>query len=132
MKIITMFALPLSLLSTALSQTASCPLTPTLVKNTNSQFVIDVQNTSGKQLNSYQFGLMFYDVAGQAHAFPQPLAGHIPLQAQVRRLAVWHNRLSLQYLYPLAQAYLLRATFSDGSNWSDSGSKLCSIIFTQE
>ena len=23
-------------------------------------------------------------------------------------------------------------TFSDGSNWSDSGSKLCSIISTQE
>ncbi len=116
----------------ALSQNTSCPLQPKLVKNVNSQISVDFQNTSGKQLASYQFGLTFFDSNGQAHSFPHPLTGNIPLRAQLHRVAIWQSRLSLQFLFPLAQAYLVQAKFSDGTGWTDNGSKACSVISVQE
>src|SRR6266481_9715447 len=123
-----------SLLAVAptLSQTTLCPLRPNLVKNVNSQISVDFQNTSGKQLASYKFGLTFFDSNGQAHSFPHLLTGNIPLRVQLRRLAIWQTRSSLQFLFPLAQAYLVQATFSDGTSWIDDGSKACSVISVQE
>jgi hypothetical protein len=102
------------------------------VKNVNSQISVDFQNTSGKQLASYQFRLTFFDSNGQAHSFPLPLMGNIPLRAQLRRVAIWQSHLSLQFLFPLAQAYLVQAKFSDGTAWTDNGSKACSITSVQE
>jgi hypothetical protein len=116
----------------ALSQNTSCPLQPKLVKNVNSQISVDFQNTSRKQLASYQFGLIFFDSNGQAHSFPHPLTGNIPLRAQLRRVAIWQSRLSLQFLFPLAQVYLVQAKFSDGTGWTDNGSKACSVTSVQE
>ena len=132
MKTAILLAFSLAIATPTLSQTTSCPVQPKLVKNVNSQISVDFQNTSGKQLASYKFGLTFFDTNGQAHSFPHPLTGNIPLRVQVRRVAIWQTRSSLQFLFPLAQAYLMQATFSDGTSWTDNGSKACSVTSVQE
>ena len=116
----------------AQAQSSSCPLQPTLVKNTDSQLAIEFDNLSGKQAATYGFGLTFFDLNGKAHAFPQHLSGNVQIKARGHRNAIWQNRLALQFLYPYAQAFLQQVTFTDGTSWVDDGSHACSIISGQE
>jgi hypothetical protein len=111
---------------------STCPVQPQMVKNVNSQIVVDFQNNSGKHLSNYHFGLSFVDLNGHSHSFPLPLTGNIPLRAQRHRTAIWQNRLTLRFMFPLATAYVKQATFSDGSVWLDDGSRSCSVTSVQE
>jgi len=111
---------------------STCPVQPTLVKNTDSRISISFQNASEKQLASYQFGLTFFGTNGAAHRFPQSLAGKVPLQAHRHRAAIWETPSALQFLYPVAEVYLKQATFTDGTIWNDDGSKACKVSSIQE
>ncbi|HEV2699693.1 MAG TPA: hypothetical protein VGU90_17000 [Terriglobales bacterium] len=110
----------------------SCPLQPILVKDVASQIAISLQNNSGKQVVSYTVGLTFYDVNGHAHAFPHHFTDSVQLSTHGRRTAIWNSPTAHQYLFPFAQAYLLEATFTDGTDWADDGSKSCSVISVEE
>ena len=114
------------------AQTNPCPLQPVLVKNVASQISVSLQNTSGKQIASYHVGLTFYDVNGKAHAFPHSFSDNIVMKSHGKRTAIWHSPNSHQFLFPLAQAYLLDATFTDGTSWTDDGSHACSVTSAQE
>ena len=114
------------------SSQSTCPVQPQIVKNVNSQIAVDFQNNTGKELTNYQFGLIFVDLNGQLHRFPLALGGSIPLHAQLHRTAIWQNRLTLHFMFPLATAYLKQATFSDGTVWMDNGSRSCSVTSVQE
>jgi hypothetical protein len=132
MKILLTILVMIGLSLPGKTQSQSCPLQATLVKNIGPQLSLDVQNMSGKQLASYQFAVVFFDTAGRAHAFPVLLNGTTAMKPQLHRRAVWQNRLTLQYQFPLAQAYLVKAKFSDGTLWMDDGSKSCSVVSVQE
>ena len=125
LSLLLLVALPLLAQST-------CPVQPTLVKNISSRISIDFQNTSGKQLASYRFGLTFFGNNGEAHAFPQPLVGRVSLNAHRHRAAIWETPSALQFLYPVAEVYLKQATFTDGTIWNDDGSKTCKVTSIQE
>jgi hypothetical protein len=114
------------------AQTNSCPLQPVSVKNLASQISLSLQNTSGKQVASYRVGLLFYDSNGKAHAFPHSFSDNIAMKSRGKRTAIWHTSSSHQFLFPLAQAYLLDATFADGTSWTDDGSHACSVTSAQE
>lgn len=122
----------LLLVTVPLLAQSTCPVRPTLVKNISSRISIDFQNTSGKQLASYRFGLTFFGNNGEAHAFPQPLVGRVSLNAHRHRAAIWETPFALQFLYPVAEVYLKQATFSDGTVWNDDGSKACRVSSVQE
>lgn len=132
MKRVAITMLLASLSVTALAQTNSCPLQPFLVKNLASQISVSLQNTSGKQVASYRVGLTFYDVNGKAHNFSQSFSDHIAMKSHGKRTAIWHSAAAHQFLFPLAQAYLLDATFTDGTSWTDDGSHTCSVTSAQE
>jgi uncharacterized membrane protein YoaK (UPF0700 family) len=124
--LLALVILPLS------AQTNSCPLQPVFVKNLASQVSVSLQNTSGKQVGSYRVGLTFYDVNGKIHAFPHSFSDNIALKSHGKRTAIWHTSSSHQFLFPLAQAYLLDATFADGTTWADDGTHACSVTSAQE
>lgn len=111
---------------------SSCPIQPTLVKDTDSRLAIEFDNVSGKQIATYGFGLTFFDLNGKGHSFPQPLMGNVQVSTHDHRIAVWQNRLAQRFLYPYAQAFLQQVTFTDGTSWADDGSHACSIISVQE
>jgi hypothetical protein len=117
---------------TAEAQSTSCPIQPTQVKNIDSQLAIEFDNVSGKQIATYGFGLTFFDLRGKAHAFPQHLSGNVQLPTRGHRRAIWQNRLAQQFLYPYAQAFLQKVTFTDGTSWVDDGTHGCSIVSVQE
>src|SRR5437868_6463656 len=106
---------------------STCPVQPTLVKNISSRIAIEFQNKTGKQLESYRFGLTFFGNNGEVHSFPQPLVGRVPLQAHRHRAAIWETPSALQFLYPVAEVYLKQVTFTDGTAWNDDGSRACKI-----
>jgi len=124
--LLALATLPLS------AQTNSCPLQPVLVKNLASQISVSLQNTSGKQIASYHVGITFYDVNGKSHVFPHSFSDNIAMQSHGKRTAIWHSPNSHQFLFPLVQAYLLDATFTDETGWTDDGSHACSVISAQE
>src|SRR5690348_6546322 len=110
----------------------SCPLLPTLVKNVGSQISVSLQNTSGTQVTSYHVGITFQDVNGGKHIFPQRLADNLVLTSRGHRTAIWHSPQAVNFLFPLAKIYLLDATFADGTQWIDDGSRSCSTTSIQE
>src|SRR4051794_16504495 len=116
----------LLLVSPLLAQSA-CPVQPTLVKNINSRISIEFQNTSGKEIATYRFGLTFLGSNGEPHHFPKSLSGAVPLRAHRHRAAIWATPSASHFLFPVAEAYLLEATFTDGTSWTDDGSKACRI-----
>ena len=93
---------------------------------------MSLQNTSGIQVTSYHIGLTFQDVNGGKHAFPQHFADTITLKSHGHRTAVWHSPQAINFLFPLANIYLLDATFADGTQWIDDGSHSCSTTSVQE
>jgi hypothetical protein len=111
---------------------SSCPIQPSQVKDTASQLALDFQNTSGKQIASYRFGLTFFDLAGKPHAFPQALAERVQMQSKGHRRAIWQTKLAQRFLFPYAQAFLQQVSFTDGTSWVDDGSHSCSVISLQE
>lgn len=115
-----------------MAQTNSCALQPSEVKNIASEIAVSLQNTTGKQVASYTFGLTFYDVNGHAHSFPHQFTDSVKLASHERRTAVWSLPQAHQFLFPLAQAFLLEASFTDGTDWVDDGSRSCSITSVQE
>lgn len=127
---VTMLVALMSVVASA--QTNSCPLQPVLVKNLASQISVSLQNLGAKQVASYHIGLTFQDVNGGTHTFPQLLGDHIMLKSRSRRTAMWHSPDTLQFLFPLAKVYVLDATFTDGTEWSDDGSQSCSVTSVQE
>src|SRR4051794_11773294 len=96
---------------------SSCPIQPSQVKDTASQLALDFQNTSGKQIASYRFGLTFFDLAGKPHAFPQALAQRVQMQSKGHRTAIWQTKLAQLFLFPYAQAFLQQVSFTDGTSW---------------
>jgi hypothetical protein len=131
MKTIAMMLLALASLRVS-AQTNSCPLQPVLVTNLASHISVSLQNASGKQVASYHVGITFYDVNGKAHIFPHSFSDNIAMKSRGKRTAIWHSPNSHQFLFPLAQAYLLDATFTDGTSWTDDGSHACSVTSVQE
>jgi hypothetical protein len=131
MKITAIMLLALSSVRVS-AQTNSCPLQPVLVTNLASQISVSLQNTSGKQVASYHVGITFYDVNGKSHVFPHSFSDNIAVKSRGKRTAIWHSPNSHQFLFPLAQAYLLDATFTDGTNWIDDGSHTCRVTSAQE
>lgn len=115
-----------------MAQQQSCPLQPTLVKNNAAEISISLQNTTGKQITSYHFGLTFQDVNGGTHVLPQEFVDRFTLKPFARRTAIWHSPQALQFSFPFAKAYLLDATFRDGTQWIDDGSHSCSMTSAQE
>src|SRR5206468_1757845 len=97
----------------------SCPIQPIEVRDTASQLALDFQNTTGKQIASYQFGLTFFDLAGKPHPFPQALAERVLMQSKGHRTAIWQTKLAQRFLFPYAQAYLQQVSFTDGTSWVD-------------
>ncbi len=130
--ITAVLVLVLTFVRVAEGQSTSCPIQPTQVKNIDSQLAIEFDNVSGKQIATYGFGLTFFDLKGKAHAFPQPLAGNVQISNRAHRHAIWQNHLALHFLYPYAQAFVQRVTFTDGTSWADDGSHACAIISVQE
>jgi hypothetical protein len=128
----TILRLLLAISVPALAQTSSCPLQPVLVKNVASQISVSLQNTTGKQVRAYHMGLTFLDVNGGVYPFPHTFADNIALKSHGKRTAIWHSPQAHQFLQPLAKAYLLDATFSDGTQWFDDGSHSCSVTSVQE
>jgi hypothetical protein len=116
----------------AMGQSNACPLQPIFVKNVASQISVSLQSTSGKQVTAYHLGLTFFDVNGKARKFPQTFADNVALRSHAKRTAIWNSPQAHQFLQPLAKAYLLDATFSDGTEWLDDGTHACSVTSVQE
>jgi hypothetical protein len=116
----------------AMGQSNACPLQPIFVKNVASQISVSLQSTSGKQVTAYHLGLTFFDVNGKARKFPQTFADNVALRSHGKRTAIWNSPQAHQFLQPLAKAYLLDATFSDGTEWLDDGTHACSVTSVQE
>jgi hypothetical protein len=116
----------------AMAQGNACPLQPVLVKNVASQISVSLQNASGKPVTAYHVGLTFFYVNGKARKFPQTFADNITLKSHGKRTAIWNSPQANQFLQPLAKAYLLDATFSDGTEWLDDGTHSCSVTSVQE
>src|ERR1043165_1848812 len=116
----------------AIGQSNTCPMQLVLVKNVASQISVSLQNSSGKQVTAYHVGLTFLDVNGRVRPFPHAFADSIALKSHGKRTAIWHSPQAHQFLQPLAKAYLLDATFSDGTEWLDDGSHSCSVTSVQE
>ena len=114
------------------AQSGSCPIQPIQVKDIDSQIAIEFTTSSGKPVASYRFLLTFFDHAGKAHSFPQPLASGVQMSGHARRTSIWRTQLAQHFLYPYAQAFLQQVTFADGTSWVDSGSHACSIVSVQE
>src|SRR5438067_12614170 len=105
----------------AIAQSSSCPLQPILVKDIASRISVDLQNSSGKQVASYTVALTFFDVNGHAHAFPHEFTDTVKLKQHGKRTAIWSSPMANQFLFPLAKAYVIQATFTDGTDWTDDG-----------
>ena len=127
----TLFILLLMSLQ-GVAQSNSCPLRPILVKNMASRISVDLQNISGKPVASYTVALTFSDVNGHAHAFPHEFTDTVKLKQHGKRTAVWNSPSANQFLFPLAKAYLTEATFTDGTDWTDDGTKSCAVTSVQE
>jgi hypothetical protein len=109
-----------------------CPLQLTDVRNIEESLVVVFTNTASSAVTSYEFGLSFQAITGQHFAFPLSLLRQDRVPVGAHRKAVFHSLESLQFLFPLATSYLLKASFADGSSWADDGSHGCSITALQE
>lgn len=116
----------------SLAQSNSCPLRPVLVKNVASSISVEMQNTSGKQVASFSVALDFFDVNGHRYAFPHEFTDKVKLKQHGKHTSVWNAPTAHQFLFPLAKASITQATFTDGTDWSDDGSKSCSVTSVQE
>lgn len=102
------------------------------VRNLDTRIFVLFTNTSGKQLEGYEFGLEFFDTNGIRHPYPEVFKSLARVRSRSRFVAYWKSRHTLQFLYPRAHAYLLSANFSDGSIWVDDGSHSCGLVATDE
>jgi hypothetical protein len=117
----------------AAAQDASgCPVTVTDIRNLDTRIFVMFTNASTKRLDSYEFGLDFYGIDGKVRQYPETFKSVAHVGARKRFLAYWKSGHTLQFQDPGAKAYLLRATFSDGSAWADDGSHSCGAAIELE
>jgi hypothetical protein len=118
--------------SGAHAQANSCPVAITDVRNVANTLYVLFQNNGSATLTSYEFGFIFIDLEGQAHPFPQHAHGSRAMKAgQSGKLALPTKQAS-EFFYPKANAYLMKATFADGSRWKDDGTHACGFTAWQE
>ncbi len=111
---------------------SGCPVTISDVRNLDTRIFVIFQNTSGKRIQSYEFGLKFYDTDGAEHVYPETFTGRAQVKTNHPFVATWRSPYTLEYLYPQARAYLLNATFADGSAWADDGTQRCGFTAQDE
>jgi hypothetical protein len=118
--------------STASGQSTACPITITNVRNIESKMFVDFRNSGSATISSFQFGFTFVDVRGKSYTFPFLLGGSGAIGVGQEHTSVFPNIATLRFLFPKANAYLLRAAYSNGAKWTDDGSHACSITTWQE
>lgn len=117
----------------ALSQTA-CPIKITDVRNIRDYFSVLFQNTSGADITQYAFVVSFVDLEGRTHFVPEPAPGDPTRTLKPGKNASVNYPApeTLEFAFPIANAYVLHAEFADGSVWNDDGSHACRIATLQE
>ena len=131
MKRLSLFAI-LAAATVLNAQSDSCPVKITDVRNVNGKLSVLFQNTSNASLSSYQFELIFIDLAGRQHPFPSKVNGSAAVAPGAEHLLSMEASDALHFLFPKANAYLVAGTFSDGTTWSDDGSRQCGYTSWQE
>ena len=114
------------------AQSDSCPVKITDVRNVNGKLSVLFENTSNASLSSYQFELIFVDLAGRQHPFPSRVNGLAAVAPVTEHLVSLNSSDALHFLFPKANAYLVTVTFSDGTTWTDDGSRACGYTAWQE
>jgi hypothetical protein len=114
------------------AQTNDCPVSISDVRNLDTRIFVQFTNVSTKQLRDYEFGLTFVGTDGVEHTYPETLSAVSKVQHRKRFMATWKSPYTLDFLYPQARAYLLRATFTNGTTWSDDGSHSCGFTARDE
>jgi hypothetical protein len=116
----------------ARAQDSSCPLTVTDVRNVENAMFVLFQNTGTQTITSYEFGFIFVDLRGNQHLFPLPAKGSSSLKVGNSGQLRLPTSTAASYLFPKADAYLMKATFGDGTTWTDDGSHSCGATSWQE
>jgi hypothetical protein len=114
------------------SDPSVCPVAITDVRNLDTRIFVVFTNTSGKRLDSYQFGLEFFDENGTSHPYPENFKAIAHVPSRNHFIAYWRSAHTLKFLYPRAHAYLMQASFDDGSTWTDDGSHSCGLTAEEE
>jgi hypothetical protein len=132
MKILLLASVLVVACASAAAQAESCPVTITDVRNIENAMYVLFDNASPATLTSYQFGFTFIDSKGVAHKFPLAPSGSVSVKTGGSGRLVFPTSQTMQYLFPEANAYLLKATFADGSTWTDDGRHACGATSWQE
>ena len=114
------------------AQATSCPVTVTDVRNVEDAIFVLFQNDGSATLTSYQFGFIFVDLRGHKLPFPVLSKGAKTVAPGSGGKLALQTVQSLQFLFPEANAYLMKATFSDGTTWTDDGTHACGATSWQE
>jgi hypothetical protein len=130
--LLAIFVLALFTAVGAHAQDASCPVTVTDVRNVENAMFVLFQNTGTQTITSYEFGFIFVDLHGNQHVFPLPAKGSSSLGVGSSGNLRLPTSTAASYLFPKADAYLMKATFADGTTWSDDGSHACGATSWQE
>ena len=128
--VLSAFALVFSLCAHA--QDSSCPVTITDVRNVENAMFVLFDNTGTQDIRSYEFGFLFVDLQGGEHTFPLPAKGSSSLKVGHSGKLRLATSTTSSYLYPKANAYLMKATFADGTTWTDDGTHACGATAWQE
>ena len=131
-RLLSLFALVLCTALSARAQDTSCPVTITDVRNVENAMFVLFQNTGTQEISSYEFGFIFVDSQGAQHAFPLPARGSSSLKVGHSGKVRLASSTAANYLYPKANAYLVKATLADGTSWSDDGTHSCGATAWQE
>ncbi len=114
------------------AQNTECPVTVTDVRNVEDSIYVLFQNNGTATLTSYQFGLIFIDLKGKKLPFPLVTRGSVTISVGAGGKLSLPTTQSLEFLFPEANAYLMKATFSDGTTWTDDGTHACGTTTWQE
>ena len=118
----------------ALALDTSCPVKITDVRNIAGTVRLLFRNTSRLEIIEYEFVVWFVDSDKQVHFLPvlaqDPAT--LPVTAGASAVVVYPAPEMLQYTFSVANAYLLRATFTGGTAWNDDGSHACKLAALQE
>src|SRR5581483_2332420 len=103
----------------AYRESASYPVAVLDVRNIEDAMYVYFQNNASTTLNSYEFAFIFVDLAGKQHIFPLFVSGTKSVPSGDGGAVSLPTSTTMQYLFPEANAYLIKATFSDGTTWKD-------------
>jgi hypothetical protein len=130
--VIALLVLVLSPSFGAWAQDTSCPVAVTDVRNVENAMFVLFQNTGSQDISSYEFGFIFVDFQGGQHTFPLPAKGSSQLKVGHTGKLRLASSTTSSYLYPKANAYLMKATLADGTTWTDDGTHSCGATAWQE